>query len=713
MNAPVLEPARKRGLTRRLWWLTLLLGVTVLAGVSRLGGFGRADFGASGEPRARRILFYQDSMHPWVKSEQAGKCTICSMDLTPIYEGEKGQHLAENVVALSPDAITALHVQTDEVKRQPLLRTLQVAGTLEANEAKKRIIAAPAAGRIDELAVDYAGVEVREGQPLLTFYSPALTQDKLRFLVRTRHMGQQRDPSGNLAKDVDASPYFTDLLAPQDGTVLERKVTKGQYVAEGEKLFTLADAAVLWFRFDVYEQQLPWLRRGQKIQISVPALPGKSFTGVISFLEPMLNEATRTVKVRADIPNPVVEADGQKERLLRFGMYAEATIRAELPQVVSVPGSAILYPGHAAYAYVDQGGGAYERRQVKLGREGNGSWEVLAGLEPGDRVVISGNVLLDAQVQFNHGGADRMEDAPALAAVPEPASEMVSTASASVAPKPAPAPVGAATARALKPGKPTEGRAERSPADPARAHGHVQLAARTEPVSSPMPMAPAVTPTPASPARANGGPRPAQALSGLMARADTRMPTVQAPGPALPTGNMLHIQIMDRWRERHLAEWNENTPTKTNALVKLTDVQSQSLRGFLKEVSGLAQALAADDLEKFNQQLATLSNQVARLQNEFTLGDVWKGHVQHFRGVTGWSPAKSLAEARAQFLPFTVNVVALVRELKKQEPAFTEVKVYHCAMAPKPGLWVQTQGPLANPYYGAAMLRCGEEVKIE
>ncbi len=495
--------------------------------------------------------------------------------------------------------------------------------------------------------MDYAGVEVREGQPLVTFYSPALTQDKLRFLVRTRHTAQQRDPTGNLAKELDADPYYSDLLAPQGGTILERKVTKGQYVAEGEKLFTIADASVLWFRFNVYEQQLPWVHRGQKIQVRVPAVPGKAYTAVISFIEPMLNEATRTVKVRADIPNPVVENEGQKERLLRFGMYAEGVFRAETGQVVTVPRTAILYPSHSAYAYVDKGNGAYERREVKLGREGNGSWEVLEGLDEGDRVVVSGNVLLDAQAQFSRGSADRMGDATEMAAVAE---------------------------------------------------------------ATPMPGCDPVAQTLAGPAGTNAASMPAQACPAPMARAKTRMPTAQAPGAGLASGNMLNLQIMDRWRDSHAAELLENSPPVTNAPAGLSEAQCQSLRAFLTAASGIAQALAADDLAQFNRQAATLPNLTAGLEKQFVRRDRWRGHVLHFDGAAHWAPAKDLAEARAQFLPFAVNVVALATDLKKQEPAFAELKLYHCPMAPKPGLWVQLKGPLHNPFFGAKMLGCGEEV---
>lgn len=183
--------------------------------------------------------------------------------------------------------------------------------------------------------------------------------------------------------------------------MIERNVSRGQYVSEGERLFTIADPSVLWFRFDVYEQQLPWLRLGQKVMVSLPAIPGKVFEAVVTFIDPLLDTATRTVKVRADIANPVVELDGTRQRLFKFGMYAEGEVQSEVPNRLVVPRAAVLFPGKSAYAYVDKGEGVYERRLIKLGRQSDELWEICAGLETGERVVTSGNVLMDAQAQFN------------------------------------------------------------------------------------------------------------------------------------------------------------------------------------------------------------------------------------------------------------------------------------------------------------------------
>jgi len=696
---------------KKLHFLQLALVVTGVTAALLLGGrWSRTRTSVAAVP-ARRVLFYQDSMHPWVKSGQPDKCSVCGMDLTAIYEGQTGQGLNDNLVALSSNNITVLDVQTEEVKRKPLVRTFQVAGTLEVNETKKRTIAAPAPGRIDELTVDYAGVEVREGQPLVTFYSPALSQAKLRFLVRTRHSGEQRDPAGNLAKELDADPYYADLLAPQAGTVLERNVTKGQYVAEGEKLFTIADASVLWFRFDIYEQQLAWVHRGQKIQVTVSALPGKTYTGVISFVEPMLNAATRTVKVRADIPNPVVETAGEKERLLRFGMYAEGVLQAETSEVVLVPRTAILLPGRSAYAYVDKGNGTYERRQVRLGREGNGSWEVLGGLAEGDRVVVSGNVLLDAQAQFNNGSADPMGDGMqteivAMQEARESASALASNSHTIFVPDQAAAPTKAAAI--TRP--PAEELVDHTAAKGTRTRPNRRVVSPTVP--TPMPMSGSAAMTLAVPVRTNAGPIPPQSRLASLAHGKVRAPATQSPAVSLPNVHMIDEQIMDRWRDRYMAESTENASSRTNAPASFSQAQRQSLQGFLASADAIAQALATDDLAQFNQQASLLPKALAGLVAAFPMNDFWKGMIVHFTELGKLASAKDLTEARTRFLPFSANVVALARKLRKQEDVFADLKLYHCPMAPEPGLWMQAHGPLRNPFFGAKMLNCGEDVSL-
>ena len=564
----------------------LLLAGVLLAGA---GWVSWSKSPATGSAAAKRtVTCYQDSMHPWIKSGQPGKCTICGMDLTPIYEGEKGFGTGGNLVVLSSNQITVLAVQAEEVKRQPLARLTRVAGTLEINESRKTIISAPAPCRVQALAVPHAGVEVEAGQKLITLFSPELVQKRAYLKTLGATQSGMSNPQGETGTKFE--PYASDLMAPHAGTVLERNVYPGQYVVEGEKLLTLVDASVLWFRFDVYERQLPWFAIGQQIEVTVQGLPGQVFPAVIAFLEPSLNDTTRTVKVRADVTNPLVTTLGRAARALRFGMYAEGRHRAQVPNVLAVPRTAILFPGGSAYAYVEKGDGAYERHRLRLGRQGDQLWEVLEGLEEGDRVVTAGNVLLDAQAQFNQGGQTDEEGLKTVA-----------------------------------------------------------LAA-AESDSAPV------------------------AHLGSSAGEMTATSEVAAGGGGIsPAG------------QRALAD-------------------------FLAVADGLSRALAADNLQESREVVGRIPTAIAALDKTLGGESPWREAVKGLASLPPWPMAKDLAAARKGFLPFSTKVVELVQLARGQEATCRSLKVYHCPMAPKPGLWYQAKGPLRNPFYGAEMLTCGSEV---
>jgi membrane fusion protein, copper/silver efflux system len=703
----------------------------------------------SASPRAsskeRKPLFYQDSMHPWIKSDRPGKCTVCEMDLTPIYEGQAGFGAGENVVVISSNQVTVLNVQTEPVKRCALSRTLRVAGTLEANETRKTVVAAPARGRIDELNVDYAGVEVEQGQKLLTLFSPELVQLR-KTLLAVRDVAQPGGTNPVTKALMDAGIYTGDILAPQSGVVLERNVYSGQYVAEGDRLFTIVDASMLWFRFDVYQRQLPWFEPGQTIEVEVSGIPGKVFPAVISYVEPAFNEATRTVKVRADLKNPVVPGEGQKRRLLKYGMYAEGQVQAAVPEVLAVPRTAILFPGGTAYAYVEKGGGAYERRRLKLGREGDQLWEVLKGVEEGESVVTSGNMLIDAQAQFNlaarteegEDGDTEMAEAasvhapmrvmnpaaaggapdatslnePSLSAGPAPLANTSELPTPAVSRPPAMRHAAAdrtdRMAAIMSPGselllirreammRELASKATNAPSSRATPpdSSHVMLAdAGTLPALAPETGA---NPTSPEPASQLVSPTPAQTATNKM------LSHSQADAARRAT-----VADMRDVRRAAIAQANKQTAA---VAAPLTDSQHQLLQDFLTEADGLSQALAADNLENASARMAKLPAVLEPLLNALPAPHPYNPLLQGI-SATKWQPAKDLADARKQFLPFSTAVVALVKQLRKQDQAFAGLKVYHCPMAPKPGLWLQAKAPLANPFYGSEMLRCGEEVK--
>ena len=418
--------------------------ITLVAAAAGVGGWFAARHwpakqtpAASTTSTARKVAYYQSSMHPWIKADKPGRCTICGMALSPVYEGDKGFEASEGVVSLSSNTIQVINVQTDEVKRRPLQRSLRFAGTIDDNDARHRIVSAYIDGRIDSLSVNYVGAEVVAGSPLAAFYSPMLLAAEREYVA----LAKQRTPSGapSLAGEhqrlieaaasrlkryglsdaqvavlaqKDPNDIQTSLLAPVTGTVVARFVYEGQYVKEGEKLFEIADFSTMWFVFDAYERDLAWIRPGQKVEITTPAAPGRTFAGTIAFIDPNLKEMTRSAKVRVELPNPLLETNGVKRRELYHKLYAEAVVEVQIPEVLTVPRSAVLSPGAVSVVYVDKGGGAYEQRKVRLGRVGDETYEVLNGLAEGERIVTQGNMLIDAEAQLNSSANQSVPDQP-------------------------------------------------------------------------------------------------------------------------------------------------------------------------------------------------------------------------------------------------------------------------------------------------------------
>ncbi len=372
-----------------------------------------------GEPK---VLFYQSPMHPWIKSDKPGNCTICGMKLVAVHEGEQSlSGDSSAVVSLSPSIINVLNVETAPVEMLPLHRTLRVSGTIDDDDTRHRRLSAYVDGRIEHLGVRYIGAEVREGELLATLYSPALLTARDEFILLSRQSASPtRDHLLKAARErlvrlglTDAQitklpsqtnpPDHVEILAPMSGTVVSRNVYEGQYVKEGDVLFEIADFSKMWFVFDAYERDLPWIAPGQMVEVTSPALPGQAFRAPIDFIDPNLDPETRSAKVRVIIDNPLVGEGAEARRLLLHKVYGDGVIHVETAPVLAVPRSAVLSPGGNAFAYIAEKTGGYNPRQVKLGRAGDNVWEVTEGLREGEYVVTTGNLLIDAQAQLDHG----------------------------------------------------------------------------------------------------------------------------------------------------------------------------------------------------------------------------------------------------------------------------------------------------------------------
>lgn len=371
------------------------------------------------DPAPTPAAAYQCPMHPWITATRPNaKCTICGMALVVATAGAPAD---ANVVTLTAGQVAVTGIQTDVVRRGPLIRTLRVNGIIEDDDTRHRILAARVPGRIEKLQINYVGAEVREGEPLATVYSPEMLTAQRTYVERLRagasaftlsersaakerllELGLTMEEVRILEGTLEPTA-MVNIRAPMSGTVVSRSVYEGQYVQTNDRLFEIGDFSRMWFVFEVYEPDLAWIRSGQAVDIIVPSLPGQILTAPIAFIDPNLNEATRTARVRVILDNP--------SRQLLHQQTAQASVRLETPETLLVPRSAVLQHSGRPLVFVTRGDGAYAARSIQLGRIGDATAEVLTGLAEGDRVATQGALLLDGQAQLAHA---------ALGAEPEP-----------------------------------------------------------------------------------------------------------------------------------------------------------------------------------------------------------------------------------------------------------------------------------------------------
>ena len=372
-----------------------------------IGHFGYwGDQRPAAENSGPKVLYYQSPMHPWVTSDHPGKCTVCGMKLVPVYAGDSPRKRVSNdAVLLPPESIHAIGIETATVRRQPLVRTLRISGTFSEEETRHGVISATVDGRIEGLAMSCEGQQVRRHQPLVTLFSQTLiaAADAYRASLKAGgpelELARRRLVQYGLADEqIESIPqrqaddrYF-GILAPLTGTITKSYVAEGQYVKQGERLFEIADFTRMWYLFTAYEQDIPLLKAGQFVTLEVPSLGGQTVHARIAFISPNLDEATRSATVRVVVENH----DGK----IRNKTSAPGTVELSAEETLTVPRGAVLWTGSHPRAYVETDEGVYESRLIELGRSGDVAWEIVGGLKEGDRVVVNGNLLIDAQAQL-------------------------------------------------------------------------------------------------------------------------------------------------------------------------------------------------------------------------------------------------------------------------------------------------------------------------
>jgi len=278
-------------------------------------------------------------------------------------------------------------------------------GTIQLDERLISVISLRSEGFVDTVENVTTGTEVRKGQPLMRVYSPAIASAAADYVATLGFSGTSATPQGarqrllnlsdspELAEQIQRTrqvPLTFTWSSPRTGVVLERNVSEGMRVSPGDVLFRIADHSHVWAMVDVAERDLAAVADGQAVTVRARSYPNRTFTGKVALVYPHLNPATRTVRVRIELPNV--------DHLLLPDMYAEAEIDTGTgQQVLAVPDSAIIDSGERQVVIIDKGDGRFEPRKVQLGRRGTGYVEIKDGLAEGDAVVISANFLIDAE----------------------------------------------------------------------------------------------------------------------------------------------------------------------------------------------------------------------------------------------------------------------------------------------------------------------------
>ena len=355
------------------------------------------------------------SMDPQVKQPQFGKCPICGMDLIKVKKGETPtSDIDPNAVMFSDEAMALANVETVVVGAPSGDKEIRLFGKIEPDQRQQQSQSAYVGGRIERLCINAVGDVVSKGQTLAVIYSPELytAEQELVSALGTgqavlidaateklRLLNVPQSQIDDVVKNRKASPYV-ELKANTSGTVVKKQVEQGDYVRQGESLLQIANLSRVWAVFQAYESDLPFVRRGQQVQFAAEALPGETFTGRVTFVDPVLNGQTRTAGVRVELSNP---GGRFKPEMLLVGHVA-VSLQKYADEGVVIPKSAVLWTGRRSVVYVKddvEQQPTFLMRQVTLGPSLPDGYVVLDGLAEGEEIVTNGVFAIDAAAQLD------------------------------------------------------------------------------------------------------------------------------------------------------------------------------------------------------------------------------------------------------------------------------------------------------------------------
>ena len=409
----------------------------------------KAGAGPTATQSTRKVLYWVDPMHPWYKSDKPGVAPDCGMKLEPVYAdggtpsadraADSTQDLSTmpvGTVQITPQKQQLIGVKYGEVERSVGSRMIRAVGKVAFDETRIQHVHTKIEGWIDQVFVDYTGQLVTKGQPLMTIYSPDMLASQRELLLAAKVKDTMKnnplpaafDQSESLLQAArrrlelwDLSEAQIDqvlqtgqpiknvtLYSPIAGYVTDRKAFPQLKIMPDTDLYTIVDLSRVWVMADVFEYEAPNIHVGERARVTLQAMPGRTITARINYIQPQVDPMTRTLKVRLDMENP--------DLILKPDMYANVEFQVNLPMQLAVPADAVLDAGERKTVFVDRGNGFFEPRQVKVGERTGDRIQILSGLSGGERIVTSGNFLIDSESQMKAaaGGMGGMAGMPGM-----------------------------------------------------------------------------------------------------------------------------------------------------------------------------------------------------------------------------------------------------------------------------------------------------------
>ena len=410
--------------------IVVALAVAVAGGLALGYQFGRKAHAPSGTPPlATHRALYHCPMHPQIVSDKPGQCPICQMTLVRNID-EQQTSVGTPVPGLAAIGLSArkrqlLGARTVVAEIAPFVKTIRAVGQVAIDERRMQHVHTKIQGWIEHLHAGAVGETVRRGDPLLTIYSPELLASQREYLVALDQRSRVAAAESGVVGDADRliesakrrlllqdmsevqiaelattreAQKIVTLYSPVSGTITARNVSHGERIESATSLLDIADLEQVWVLAEIYESELPFVKDGQEATIALSYLPGRTFSGRVSLVSPLVNAATRTVQVRVELDN--------RDLVLRPGMFANVEVRADLGRRLSVPTDAVLRSGARNIVFVSPTEGSFEPREVELGLELSDRWEITSGLKEGESVLAAANFFVDAESKLKSALAE-------------------------------------------------------------------------------------------------------------------------------------------------------------------------------------------------------------------------------------------------------------------------------------------------------------------